>query len=222
MGLPGSGKGTQADLVSERFGFFHFDTGRVLEKEWYDPAKQNDPVVVRERKNFESGVLNSPDVVNTVVERYIKQYSAEGKNLVFSGSPRSIVQAEFLFKVFESLFGYENVLVFAVDVSEDTSLFRNSNRRVCKKCRTPVLWNSETKDWRVCPKCGGELVKRSLDVPEIIKERFREYYRQTEPVFELIKKVGIETVHVNGELPPEAIAEEVRNHLESWSKKHTT
>ncbi|MBI2637865.1 MAG: nucleoside monophosphate kinase, partial [Candidatus Sungbacteria bacterium] len=79
MGLPGSGKGTQADIVSERFGFFHFDTGKVLEREWYDPAKQNDPIVLRERKNFESGVLNSPEVVNEVVKRHIEEHIKEGR-----------------------------------------------------------------------------------------------------------------------------------------------
>ncbi len=220
MGLPGSGKGTQADIVSERFGFFHFDTGKVLEREWYDPAKQNDPIVLRERKNFESGVLNSPDVVNEVVKRHIEEHIKEGRNLVFSGSPRNIEQAEFFFNVFRDLVGLEDVLVFIIDVSEDTSLFRNSHRRVCKKCRTPVQWNDETKDWKACPKCAGELVRRSLDVPEVIHERFKEFRRQTEPVYGLMHGLGLEIIHINGELSPNAIADEVRKCLERWSEKH--
>ena len=61
FGSPGSGKGTQADLLAERYGLIHLDTGKLIEKAVHDPEKQDDPAIIRERKNFDSGFLTTPE-----------------------------------------------------------------------------------------------------------------------------------------------------------------
>ncbi|OHA02477.1 MAG: hypothetical protein A3I44_02540 [Candidatus Sungbacteria bacterium RIFCSPLOWO2_02_FULL_51_17] len=214
MGLPGSGKGTQAEIVVDRYGFFHFDTGKELERKLHDPAEQHDPFIQRERENFDTGKLNTPEWVREVVKEKIREYAGQGKELVFSGSPRTRAEAEALFPVFGEIFGKENLVVFLLEVKEETSLFRNSNRRVCEKCRIPVVWNSTTEKWFFCPRCGGALVRRTLDNPEVIKKRFQEFHERTEPAITYLEEQGAVIVRVPGEDLPEVVAERVRIHLE--------
>ncbi len=201
FGLPGSGKSTQADFLADRYGFFHFDTGKEIQKIVHDPAHMNDLVIQEHRRVFESGVLNDPAWVRQLIHERVGNLVTEGKSLVFSGSPRTLEEAEDIVPFLAGLFGKENLLPLLIEISEDVAVYRNSHRRICALCRRAVIWSEETEKWIQCPVCGGELVTRdNLDNAETIRnERIPQYLTRTKPVLEFIEKEGLRLIKINGE-----------------------
>ncbi|MBS3903686.1 MAG: nucleoside monophosphate kinase [Anaplasmataceae bacterium] len=195
-GPPGSGKTTQARLLGIRLHLFLFDTGRFLEGVVYDPTRAKDPKIIAERKNFESGKLVTPSFVLKEVTRETKTVAKIGLGIVFSGSPRTMFEAKGLIPLLEKLYGKKNINVFEINVDEKESLKRNSKRLVCKVCESPLLTNFyPSKKPKHCPVCGGPFYKRSLDNPEVIKVRLKEYQERTRPIFDYLRKRGY-TIHV--------------------------
>src|SRR3989338_8038671 len=97
LGPPGSGKTTQAQRLSEEFGLIHFNTGEVIKDTINDPANKNNPKMQHEKELYESGILNSDDWVTDLVIRETEKIENSGKGVVFSGSPRRLMEAEGLF-----------------------------------------------------------------------------------------------------------------------------
>jgi adenylate kinase len=213
-GPPGSGKGTQARKVAEYFNLEHFDTGRLIEKKVHDPALQDDPIIQRERKNFETGKLCTPEWAAQLVKEEVKKVYQMNKGLVFSGSPRTLPEAKELIPVLEELYKKENIYVLKIEVKPETSIFRNSNRRVCKKCGHPLIYSPENEKLEKCPKCGGELVKRVLDKPEVIKVRLKEFEERTEPIYKLLEERNIRIIEIDGEPSVEEVYQNILKVLE--------
>lgn len=222
FGLPGSGKGTQADVLAEHFGFFHFDTGKEIERTVHNPVNYNDPVIKHEAVLFDTGMLNTPSWVKELVKSRTRNYVKSGQKLVFSGSPRTLPEARGLFEIFDEFLGKEYMLIFFLDIDEETSIFRNSHRRVCHDCRIPVIWSRKTKDLTHCPHCGGKLVKRILDNPDIIKERIKEYRRKTEPSIKFMKSKGVRIIRIDGEKHPEVVSKDIASCLQNAKIKMTS
>lgn len=198
-GPPGSGKGTQARLLAERLNLEHFDTGQAIEKKVFDPKNQDDPVIQREKKNFEKGDLCTPEwVAKEIVNGTVKKLHQEGKGIVFSGSPRTLPEVKELMGTLEELYGKENIHVLRLNVSPETSIFRNSHRRICKQCGYTLVYKPENEKLTHCPKCSGELVRRVLDKPETIKVRLKEFKERTEPIYAYLQERGYEIIDVDG------------------------
>jgi len=204
FGPPGAGKGMQADMLAEQFGFAHFDTGRQLERIVHDPNRQSDPVIQRERQLFDNGDLNSPEWVRQMVMEGAENLAREGKSIVFSGSPRTIFEAEGLIPLLERLYGRENLHVFQLIVSPEVSVFRNFHRRVCENGH-PLLWSVENDALVNCPKCGSPLKRRSLDTEAAMRVRLVNYEQRTKPVLEFFKKRGVKIHEIDGEPSPEVV-----------------
>ena len=132
-----------------------------------------------------------------------------GQGIVFSGSPRTILEAHAEVPKLIEWYGKENVVAFYVTISLEEGIRRIKERRLCEKCGVPVLDEKMT----VCPKCGGAIVKgRALDEPEKLKIRFNEFNTRTTPVLEYLKQFGI--LHeINGERPIELIFEDLKKSL---------
>ena len=213
FGLPGSGKGTQANILADKFGFFHFDTGKEIEKTVHDSALQNDPVIKHERVLFETGFLNTPSWVEELVKTRVADYLKKGEKVVFSGSPRTLSEVQGLLPVLEKYAGKNNLLALLIEDKEETSIFRNSHRRVCDNCRTPVMWSGETENLTKCTQCGGRLIKRVLDAEDIIRERIREYRTRTEPAIDFLRRSGVRIINIDGEISPEEVADSILENL---------
>ncbi|MDP1629753.1 MAG: nucleoside monophosphate kinase [bacterium] len=217
-GPPGSGKGTQADLIAEHYGLVHFDTGKVIERAVHDSQNANDPIIQQERQLFDTGILCTPEWVLELVTRKIAEIAEyEGKGMVFSGSPRTTYEAEGdkeknisgVIPTLERVFGKENLIVLRLNVSDESSIFRNSHRRVCENCQTPLLFSVETEKLTHCPKCGGKIVTRTLDTPETIKVRLEEYKNRTEPIFQYLKSLDISIIDIDGEPDPVTVTQNI-------------
>ena len=211
-GPPGSGKGTQADLLARKFNFIHLDTGRYLESLLRSPKAKTDPILKREKANFDSGRLCTPEWVLKITREETERIAKAGYNLVFSGSPRTLFEAfgdkktKGLTETLIKSFGKKNVSVVLLEVRDETSIKRNSHRVVCSQCGLPKL---ESVSLPHCPLCAGPMRTRSLDNPEIIKVRLKEYRDRTYPIVAQMKKKGFSISKIDGEPLPYKVSEKV-------------
>lgn len=214
-GPPGSGKGTQAELLAKKFNFIHFDTGRYVENLIHSKEAEKDPILKREQKLFDSGILMTPSVVLKIVSSATNQIAKSGANIVYSGSPRTLYEAfgeknNGLIQILEKLYGKKNIAVVKLKVQEKTSLFRNSNRLICSVCGLPALAKLGIK---ICSFCAGPLRKRTLDKPEVIKVRLKEYRGRTYPILAGLKKMKFRILEVNGEEEPYKVFQKIADKL---------
>lgn len=212
-GSPGSGKSTQAQRAAERFNLEHIETSKLGEKIIFDSNLKNDPALQKERENFEKGVLFTPEWITGIVREEIRKIHQQGKGVVFSGSPRTLYEAKEMIPLLEELYGKENIRVLEIRIKPETSIFRNSRRRVCRQCRFSIVYALKNEKLKKCPRCGGELVKRILDKPETIKVRLREYKKRTEPIYCFLKERKIKITLINGESSVEKVWQSVLNVL---------
>src|SRR3989344_2283095 len=140
-GPPGSGKGTQANLLELTDSFIHFDTGKYLENILADQVALKKSKELREQKKlFDSGRLLSPPFVLKIVKRRTAELARGSLNVVFSGSPRTVFEAfgdsktESFISFLEKRYSKKNVSVFLLDVKSATSIKRNSGRLICLTC----------------------------------------------------------------------------------------
>jgi len=121
-GPPGSGKGTQAELLAKKYNFVHFDTGKYIEATVHDPKLQKNAVIRRERKLFDAGKLNSPPWVLGLVKKAATRIARAGSSIVFSGSPRTLYEAlgdksrTGLFTILDKLYGKKNITILKLTV----------------------------------------------------------------------------------------------------------
>ncbi len=197
FGIQGSGKGTLGKAVAEKYGLMVFETGGELRK-----LAQEDSDLGRKVKSIvEAGNLVPNEVVMDIIENFMQKLPA-GKNVLFDGIPRKMVQAE----TFDALMKKYNrqMLGILIEVPEDVVMKRLMSRRICENCKTvyPAAYTKET-----CEKCGGKLVARNDDNPESIKTRIKAYFDETMPVIEHYEKEG-KMLRMNGNLSiPDATTE---------------
>lgn len=211
-GPPGSGKGTQAQLLADKLHLFHFDTGDYLRKLLNNPKLKNDKNIQRERKLNESGKLNTPSWVLGVIIKQVSELAKLGQSVVFSGSPRNIYEAfgegdhQGLLPFLGKKYDKENVHIFFLDIPDETTVKRNTHRTICSVCKTPLL---ATYKQKTCPFCGGKAEHRVDDSSDIIKQRIKEYHSRTEPVIAESKKRGYNVVRIDGTPAPYKIHEAI-------------
>ncbi len=216
IGPPGSGKGTQSELLSDKLGLYYLETSKIIEKN-INESEEDEFVELEEKKYYFSeekklwkgGKLCSPPFVTFLIKKEIKKLAEEGKSLVLAGSPRTLYEGEKLTPFLEKLYGKENIKVVLYNLKPEETVFRNSNRRICELIRHPVLYNEETKDLTKCPLDGSKLVKRKgLDDPETIKVRLEEYEKRTLPLIDYFKKEGLKVKEVDASLTPAEVFKE--------------
>lgn len=206
LGPPGSGKGTQAELLAEKLNIFHLETSKIIETNLKD-IKKSDFVAIKgnryyltdEKKIRESGGLMSSPLITFWMKNKVKELQKEGKGIIFSGSPRTLDEGKELTPFLKNLYGTKNIKIILLELSAKESIWRNSHRKTCQLMRHPILFVKETKKLTKCPFDGSKLLFRKDDTPEVIKVRLREYKERTFPLIELFKKQGLNIKRVNGE-----------------------
>ena len=140
----------------------------------------------------------------------IKELAGEGKSIIFSGSPRTVYEAEIEIPLMKELYGAENVKFALIDIKPETTIFRNSHRRICELIRHSILFSKETEHLTKCPLDGSNLVKRKgLDDPDTIKKRIEIFNAETYPVVDIIAKEGLKINKVNGEQNVSEVHQEI-------------
>ena len=207
FGAPGAGKGTQAGLLSENLGYYHLESSKVLEYCFKNEDLNKvfsidgkDYSVGEEIENWKTGVLTSPPFITVLMMEQIKKLAGQGESFIMSGSPRTIYEVEKEMPVLEKLYGKENIKIILIGITAETTIFRNSHRKICELMRHSILFNRETENLTICPIDGSNLVKRKdLDDPETIKVRIKEYNGRTLPMVEYFEKNIFQVRKINGE-----------------------
>jgi len=173
LGAPGAGKGTQAEIVSERYGIPAISTGAIIR----EAIKNQTPMGIAARECTEKGALVPDDVVIGIIkERLAKDDCAKG--FILDGFPRTVPQAEALDKM-----GIKIDLVISIEVADEDIVRRMSGRRVCDACGASYhVEYKPSSDGKNCDKCGAELSIRRDDMPEVVLSRLEIYHEQTEPL----------------------------------------
>ena len=182
LGAPGAGKGTQSDIVAEKYGIPTISTGNMIR----EAIKNNTATGLLAKSYTEKGALVPDEVVIGIIgERLEKDDCQNG--FILDGFPRTVSQAEALDKM-----GVQINCVVSIEVADDKIVERMSGRRVCAKCGATfhTVYNP-SKDGKNCDKCGEPLTIRKDDAPEVVKSRLVVYHDQTEPLKEFYGKKGI-------------------------------
>lgn len=207
LGPPGAGKGTQAELLSQKLNLTYIETSKIGEVKIRN-AKEGEYVEIEgkkyfyeeEKKLWESGKLWDPPFVTSFMKDEFQKLFNDGKSLLLAGSPRTLYEGEQEIPFLEKLYGKEQIRVVLMELSEEQSLYRNSHRRICELMRHPILFNRETEHLTMCPLDGSMLLKREgLDDPETIKVRLGEYAERTFPLIEYFRNYGLRVSKVNAD-----------------------
>ena len=210
LGPPGSGKGTQAELLAEKLSLFYLETSKIIEAE-VTKAKKGEVVKVKgknyslieEKKLWETGNLCSPPLVTFWVKNKIKELTKEGKGITMAGSPRTLYEGEAIIPLLKKLYGPKNIKVILLEITPQETIFRNSHRRICQLMRHPILFSKENEKLKTCPLDGSKLIRRKgLDDPETIKVRLKEYKERTYPLIECFKREKLKVKKIDGSPPP--------------------
>ena len=182
LGAPGAGKGTQAEILSRKLNIPTISTGNILRA----AMKNGTPVGLKAKSYVESGKLVPDDVIIGIVcERLAEPDCANG--YILDGMPRTIPQAEAL-----EQHGIDVDTALSIEIADETIIERMSGRRACPKCgATYHIVYAAPKTENICDKCGTELIIRSDDKPETVKDRLNVYHQQTEPLIAYYKTAGV-------------------------------
>lgn len=185
LGAPGSGKGTQAKLIAEKYNLPHVSTGEIFREN----IRNETPLGIKVKEIMDGGNL-CPDTltIEIVKERLSKPDCANG--CMLDGFPRNLVQA----KALDQFMSPDKVIDINVDLEKIEH--RLVGRRSCPTCNGSFHIDF-IKDANVCPTCGNELITRKDDNVETVKERISVYLEQTKPLEEYYQKQG-KLVKVDG------------------------
>ncbi|MBO8153630.1 adenylate kinase [Thermovirga sp.] len=183
LGPPGAGKGTQAAVISKRFGIAHISTGDILRE---NVSKKTD-LGIQAQKYMEAGQLVPDDVIVAMVESRLQEKDCQ-EGFILDGFPRTVVQAEALDKLLEKLdIELDGIIYF--DVPDEVVVKRLSGRRICKSCGAIYNIHSQPpKKDGVCDLCGGELYQRSDDEESVVMNRLKVYKELTAPLISYYEK----------------------------------
>lgn len=207
MGLPGAGKGTQAEKINEKFEIPHISTGDMFRL----AIKEGTPLGKKAKEYMDEGALVPDEVTNGIVEERLSKADCE-KGFLLDGFPRTIPQAEALHEITTKL-NKKLDYVIHVDVPEEKLLERLTGRRVCPTCGTTYhVVNNPPKQEGICDKDGTELIQREDDTIETVQKRLAVNIEQTKPLLDYYEKQNV-LVTVDGDQDIDKVFEDIQAQL---------
>jgi adenylate kinase len=200
LGPPGSGKGTQGELIEKKYGFPKISTGDLLRRE----VQEKTPLGEMARAKMNKGELVSDDIVIEMIKHKIFQPDCK-LGYILDGFPRNVRQAQRLEEIEEK----RPEIVIDIHLSEQALIQRLSARRICSNCG--AIYNLLARNPRkeaTCDICGSELIQREDDAPEVIKERLQIYHNQTKALIDYYSRKNV-YFRVDGEEKIEAISKNI-------------
>ncbi len=181
LGAPGAGKGTQAEILSDRLGIPTISTGNILRAVVADGT----PMGQKAKSFMDKGALVPDEVIVGIVKERLAQPDC-ANGFILDGMPRTIAQGEALEQM-----GVEIDKVIDLEVSDEEITRRMSGRRVCGACGASyhIITKKPAREG-VCDRCGGALVIRKDDEPATVLDRLKAYHAQTEPLVEFYRSRG--------------------------------
>lgn len=193
MGLPGAGKGTQADKIIEKYAIPHISTGDMFRA----AIKDGTELGLKAKSFMDQGQLVPDEVTIGIVRERLSQADCE-KGFLLDGFPRTVPQAEALDGILVEL-GKNIEHTINIEVEKDELVARLSGRRICKVCGTSyhLVFNPPKEDDK-CDKEGGELYTRADDNPETVSNRLEVNMNQAQPLLDFYQAKGVLS-NINGQ-----------------------
>ncbi len=182
FGAPGAGKGTQAEIVSEKLGIPTISTGAIIRS----AIKEGTEMGLAAKAKIEAGGLVPDEVVIGIIKERLAMDDCKN-GFILDGFPRTVPQAKALTDM-----GVTIDVVLDLEVADDKIVKRMSGRRVCLKCG--ASYHTEYKkpsEEGVCDVCGDTLSVRKDDAPEVVESRLKVYHEETEPLKDYYAEMGI-------------------------------
>jgi adenylate kinase len=222
MGPPGSGKGTQALLLVDKFGLHYYEPSKIIEARVMNAKKGECEIVngkkyplLEEKQRWLTGILVSPELISFWGKSIFESLAEANQGIVLAGTPRTLYEAEQVMPVLSKLYQKKNIKTIFLTLKPEDTIFRNSHRKICQLMRHPILFNEDTKNLKTCPLDGSKLVERKgLDDPESIKVRLQEYKNRTMPVVDFLKKNGYFVKTISAAPAPSVIFNNILKALE--------
>lgn len=185
LGAPGAGKGTQAEIISEKLEIPTISTGNIIR----EALKSGTEMGKAAQSYIEAGKLVPDEVVIGIIRDRLAEDDCKN-GFILDGFPRTIPQAEALDRM-----GIVIDKVIDIEVADEKIAQRVSGRRVCLDCGATyhVEYKKPTVEG-ICNQCGSTLVQRKDDLPETVAERLKIYHDQTEPLKEYYAAAGKLTI----------------------------
>ena len=199
LGAPGAGKGTQAELLSERLSIPAISTGNMLR----EAIANATPLGMKIKKLMDEGSLVPDDIVLDIVAERVSQPDCKN-GFILDGVPRTLAQAEAL-----DAAGVVIDHVVSIEIDDSVIEGRMTGRRVCGKCGASYhVVANPPKTEGVCDSCGSELIIRKDDAPETVRKRLDVYHAQTEVLMDYYGKQG-KIRHIEGNQSIEGANEDI-------------
>lgn len=211
LGPPGSGKGTQSELISEKYGMYYLQTGDLSRK----LAEKNERI----KEIVNSGKLIPQEEMTLYVLDHLKDENIDLNNILFEGFPRFVSQYEALENFLKTKKAAIN-LAISIDVKKEETIKRISARRICTKCTEVynLITNPPAKEG-LC-RCGGWLIQREDDNPESIKVRLEYYENNTKELIKYLESRNI-LIRIDGGRPIQEIFDDIVGVIEEKYAKNT-
>ncbi len=209
LGPPGSGKGTQTSRLADKLSIPHVDTGSLLRKNIQDGTELG----LIAKGYIDKGQLVPLKVVSDVIkDRLQKDDCLNG--YILDGFPRSVEQAEALKSIMDELNTFslkDDTLAIYFDIPTEVLVQRLVNRRSCPKCGTIYnLISNPPKIMDYCDICDTKLTQRKDDNEETARLRFETYEKETAPLYDYFKQMGI-LKELDADKPISEIWENLKN-----------
>lgn len=208
LGSPGSGKGTQASKVIEKYEIPHISTGDIFRKN----IKECTSIGIEAKKFIDKGLLVPDNMTLSIIEnRFLENDCKNG--FLLDGFPRTLVQAQALEAELKRI-GKELNAVVNLHVKDETIIERMTGRRVCSKCGANynLCFNKPEVD-DICDLCKGSLYIRDDDKMETVKNRLHVYKTETQPLIDFYKDRGI-LITIDGEKEADVVFANIWEALE--------
>jgi adenylate kinase len=210
MGPPGAGKGTQAERISDQFNMTHLSSGDIFRAE----KASGSELGTKMAEYMDAGKLVPDEIVVQVMAKAIRE--AEGEGLLLDGFPRTVPQA----KALDEQLAKDNLSMDAsvvIVVPDDMIVERITGRRSCPKCGKlyHVKYMPPQEDMK-CDIDGEQLVQRSDDTEDVVRQRLSTYHAQTQPVIAYYKENDtVKVLEIDGTPRPDEVARNMVQALKS-------
>jgi adenylate kinase len=211
LGAPGSGKGTQAEMITRHFAISVTSPGTILRRE----RDLGTSLGLEADEISKQGGLVPDDVIVRLIEDWLNLHGRQG--FVFDGFPRTVRQAERLNELLEKM-GTSLDLAIWLEVSEETVRDRIASRLQCRRCGfTTSVTSACFADRPVCPYCDGPLIRRDDDDASVLQTRLTEFKTKTEPLISFYEK-GDALHRIDGNRDREAVFADLATLIEERAK----
>lgn len=202
LGPQGSGKGTQAQLLIDGFGYLMIGAGNSLR----EVAKTDTELGRRVKERIDQGKLVNSDDIGEVIKMKLLTVPHD-QPVIFESYPRTLPQYEYMKSFWPQTSRGDFIAVF-ISLSEEESIRRLTSRRVCENCGTNYILGAAEK----CLKCGGHLLQRHDDYPEAVKNRLAWSNSELMPLVNKLEEEA-KLIRVNGEQTIEKVHNEISHKL---------